>query len=407
MLGEDGPSAQEGAALVAGDGGELVLPFAKAAGDEARPEAGPRVGATDQARGDGRAYNARVDLRRTRELLAEAVVRRVVPGAVLAVARGEDEAIVPAGRARIGGESVTEETFFDLASLTKPMVTATVAMTLASRGALALDARVVALVPAFDTGDARRRAVTVRQLLAHASGLPAWRPLYTLASGRAAIVEAAAREPLEREPGSASVYSDLGFLVLGAALEAAGGAPLEAQWAPLQGAMGLAASYAPLRMNCQVAATERVGGVLLEGVVHDENARAMGGVAPHAGLFGRAADVLAWARALLAVRGGRSALPIAPAVLEAFWSPAGVPGSTWCLGFDRPSAVGSSAGTLLPRSAIGHLGFSGTSVWIDPARALAIVLLTNRVHPTRANEEIRALRPALHDAVMRDLSLAG
>ena len=331
----------------------------------------------------------------------------MVPGAVLAAARGEDEAVLAAGRVRLGGEAVSAETFFDLASLTKPMVTTTVAMALVSRGALALETRVVELVPAFDAGDARRRTVTVRQLLAHASGLPAWRPLFERASGRAGIAAAAAREPLEREPGSASVYSDLGFLVLGSALEAAGGAPLEAQWAPLRRAMGLDASYAPLRMGVQVAATERVGGVLLEGVVHDENARAMGGVAPHAGLFGRAADVLAWARALLAVRTGGAALPLAPAVLGAFWSPAGVPGSTWCLGFDRPSAAGSSAGTLLPRDAVGHLGFSGTSVWIDPARALAIVLLSNRVHPTRANEEIRALRPALHDAVVRDLALAG
>ena len=354
-----------------------------------------------------------MNLDRSRQLLADAVVRGVVPGAVLGVALADDAAVVPAGWQRLGGERVTAETFFDLASLTKPLVTATVAMALVSRGALSLEARVVTLVPAFDTGDPRRRDVTVRDLLAHASGLPAWRPLYLAHAGRAAITAAAVREPLERAPGSASVYSDLGFLVLGAALEVAGGAPLEAQWAPLCEAMGLAASYAPLQMGFAVAATERTfgagpgGGGLLEGVVHDENARAMGGIAPHAGLFGRATDVLAWARALLEVRAARSPLPIAPEVLEAFWSPSGVAGSSWCLGFDRPSAVGSSAGALLSRQAVGHLGFSGTSVWIDPARALVIVLLANRVHPTRANEEIRALRPALHDAVLRDLSRVG
>jgi CubicO group peptidase (beta-lactamase class C family) len=143
------------------------------------------------------------------------------------------------------------------------------------------------------------------------------------------------------------------------------------------------------------AATELLpNGTPLVGVVHDENARAMEGVAPHAGLFGSARDVHALVLALL---GGSL---VSRATLETFWRDAGVPDSTWCLGWDRPSPNGySSAGSRLSRDAVGHLGFTGCSLWIDPARPLWIVLLSNRIHPTRENNRLREFRPILHDAI--------
>jgi CubicO group peptidase (beta-lactamase class C family) len=136
--------------------------------------------------------------------------------------------------------------------------------------------------------------------------------------------------------------------------------------------------------------------------VHDENARALGGVAGHAGLFSHARDVAEIVRSLLRVWHGQGEL-VATSTLREFWSPCRIPQSTWCLGWDRPSATASSAGSLWPRSGVGHLGFTGCSIWIDPPRARAVILLSNRVHPTRTNDAIRGFRPILHDAVVRAL----
>lgn len=314
----------------------------------------------------------------------------VFPGAALAWGLGGRE-----GRASVGQRRLVPEpaplgaaTWFDLASLTKPIATVTLAMRMVERGALDLDAPAARWAPGLDG------RIRVRDLLAHASGLPAWRPLHERARDRAHLVELAATEPLEREPGAASVYSDLGFIVLGAVLERVGGERLDALFAPVARALGWSGGYAPLP-TADVAATE----VPLEGVVHDENARAMGGVAPHAGLFAPLEDVAAYCRAVLAGLPG-----VSPATQARFLAPAGVPGSTWCLGLDRPSPAGySSAGGRMSRQAVGHLGFTGCSLWIDPARELYVVLLSNRVHPTRANDRIRAFRPVFHDAVLAAL----
>src|SRR6185436_14930141 len=191
-----------------------------------------------------------------------------------------------------------------------------------------------------------------------------------------AVLAAVRAEPLERPPGSASVYSDLGFILLGAAL-----GPLERLFRE-QVAPGLEIGFGP-RDPARCAPAEG-----LRGVVHDENARALGGVAGHAGLFGHARDVAALIAALFAE-------PDHP-----YWTPSGIPGSTWCLGWDRPSATGSSTGTRWPREGVGHLGFTGCSLWLDPNRRRAVILLSNRVQPTRANERIKQFRPVLHDAVV-------
>jgi CubicO group peptidase (beta-lactamase class C family) len=241
----------------------------------------------------------------------------------------------------------------------------------------------------------------VRHLLAHSSGYPAWRPLHATAPGRDAIVAAAAATPLERAPGAASVYSDLGFIVLGDAIELAAGRRLDALaaeriFAPAGAASARFVDLAARDRPADVAATERVP----PGEVNDENCHAAGGILGHAGLFASAADISHIAAAVVGSWHGDRGAPFARELVRTLLSPCGVPGSTWRLGWDGPAAHGSSAGDLWPRTGSGHLGFTGCSLWIDPPRRRWVVLLTNRIHPTRENVQIKAFRPRLHDAVM-------
>jgi CubicO group peptidase (beta-lactamase class C family) len=305
------------------------------------------------------------------QLLTEAV-GRVFPAAQLVVLDGGRVVLERA----VG--NCAPETLFDIASLTKPLATVTLVMRLLERGRLSLD-------------DEPRPGVTLRLLLCHASGLPAWR---LLGATRDEILARVKAEPLERAPGTASVYSDLGFILLGDAVERAGGARLDEL---ITREVPLPIRYGPIE-PALCAETEHG----LRGVVHDENARALGGVAGHAGLFANARAVAEMARSLVETWHGAAGL-VAPETLRRFWSPCPVAGSTWCLGWDRPSAVGSSAGARWPRDGVGHLGFTGCSLWIDPPRRRAVVLLSNRVNPTRENDRIKAFRPLLHDAIVESL----
>jgi CubicO group peptidase (beta-lactamase class C family) len=249
---------------------------------------------------------------------------------------------------------------FDLASLTKPLCTAEVAMRMLAEGRIALDAG-HPLLPA---------GVTIRHLLQHASGWPAWLPLYEK-GGRSDVIAAALAEPLVAAPGAVHCYSDIGFLGLGAVLEAVGGARIDALW---RGSL-----------PWSHAASEPTDGGR-GGPVNDQNARAMGGIAPHAGLFGDARAVAAAAHRWLT-----GEIPWA----ERAFSERG-PG-THALGWDTPSPGGaSSAGPNPPADAVGHLGFTGTSVWMSPSRRIVAVLLTNRVALGSDLTGIRALRPAFH-----------
>jgi CubicO group peptidase (beta-lactamase class C family) len=319
-------------------------------------------------------------------------VRALMAGAVGPVFPSAQLVVYDADRAVFDEAfgAATRATVYDLASLTKALCTTTLVARHAAAGRLALD-------------DELRPGVTVRLALCHAGGLPAWRPFYQLLDGAAdpkrAVIDAARAEPLESAPGARSVYSDLGFILLGDAVERAGGAAIDAQWS----ALGLSAiTHHPDPAACAPTEGE------LRGVVHDDNARFMGsrggGGAGHAGLFGTASDVALAARSLVAAWRGEGGGLVAPDWIRALWTPCGVPGSTWCHGWDRPAPEGtSSAGSLFPRSAVGHLGFTGCSLWIDPPRARWVVLLSNRVYPSRANEAIKAFRPTLHDAVIAAL----
>ena len=354
-----------------------------------------------------------------------AVQDGTVPGFVLLVAAGGEVQFHQAfGARQLVPRTLRahSDTVYDLASLTKALVTSVLAMGLVQRGALFLDEPAAGRLPELDGND--RRDITVRQLLCHSSGLPAHRPFWQQTAGapseRWAISLLAAREPLEYAPGAKSVYSDLGFILLGWLLERSAGLRLDVQadraiFQPLglqsTTFVNLADSEARARLlaNRSVAATElcpRRKRILL-GEVDDLNAYAMGGIAGHAGLFGDAADLSALAGALVACwkgTAGAGAL-VDRDVIREFWSPAGVSGSTWRLGWDGPSPEASQAGRRLSRGAVGHLAFTGCSIWIDPARETWIILLSNRIHPeVPRDDKFRRFRPALHDAALEALA---
>jgi len=299
----------------------------------------------------------------------------------------------------------TLDTVFDLASLTKVVATTALAMRHAARGTLPLDARVVNRLSNWrdlgaDSAFADRARMTVRQLLDHSAGYPAHLDLWEYARGRDAIELAIRDTPLAHPPGTTAVYSDLGFMLLGFLLEDAGQAPLDRQIAAMPEVIAPGIVFTPpATWRPRTAATEidRVTGQSLVGVVHDENARALGGVAGHAGLFGTAPDVGAHAR--LVLRTFRQDTPLGrPQQMREFARQSQLAGSSRALGWDtmRPT---SSCGSKFSPTSIGHTGFTGTSLWIDWERDRYVVLLTNRVHPTRENDALVKLRPRVHDAI--------
>jgi uncharacterized protein YbbC (DUF1343 family) len=303
--------------------------------------------------------------------------------------------------------AVTAHTLYDLASLTKVVATTTMAMILVDEGRLDLDRPVRDFLPGFQGSG--KDAVTVRHLLNHSSGLEATALLYREVRGKAAVVERVQAMDLVYAPGSKSIYSDLGIILLGEILERVAGQPLDAFareriFSPL--GMRETMFNPPAELRPRIAPTELDPwrGRVVRSEVHDENAFAMGGVAPHAGLFGTAGDLARFAQMLLngGVFEGRRI--VSRETLELFTRKAGVPGSDRALGWDTKSAEGSSAGTLMSSRSFGHTGFTGTSLWIDPERQLYVILLTNRVHPSRENQLIREARPAVADAVVRALA---
>jgi CubicO group peptidase (beta-lactamase class C family) len=299
------------------------------------------------------------------------------------------------------------------------MATAGLAAQLVAQGRLELDAPVAGHLPAFAA--AGKGGVTLRQLLAHSSGLPAWRPYHAL-PGRAAIAAAACAEPLEAPPGTRALYSDVGFIALGLLLEAVAGSTLAAlAEARLLRPLGLRDTFYLDAADPAAAAARAAGRTFLptgacphrrsviRGEVNDANAWAMGGVAGHAGLFSTAGEVAALGQAWLDAAAGRaSAIPAA--VAGEFVRRDPTPGSERALGWDTPggpTALGRRLGHG-PLGAFGHLGYTGTSLWIDRDAEAVCALLTNHTHPTGISrrEPIRELRRRFHDAVGAALGVA-
>ncbi len=341
------------------------------------------------------------------------IERGAFPGAVVAVGhRGKLARLAAYGRLSYEPDAppAAADTIYDLASLTKVIATTTMAMILVDEGVLDLDKPVQDFLPRF-VGEGKER-VTVRHLLTHSSGVDWWAPLFEELRGPAAYLERIQAMPLVYQPGEKMLYSDLGLILLGEILERVAGEPLDEFarrriFAPL--GMDDTLFRPPPALLPRIAPTEldpRRGG-MVRGFVHDENAYALGGVAPHAGLFGTAPDLARFAQML--VNGGvfEHRRIVSRATVEAFTRrthPEFGPDSSRALGWDTKSPEKSSAGGLFSDRSFGHTGFTGTSMWIDPERELFVILLTNRVHPTRDNQLIRQARPAVADAVVRALA---
>jgi serine-type D-Ala-D-Ala carboxypeptidase len=357
------------------------------------------------------------ELRRARAVLESAIQSRVFPGASVEVGSVSE----PAWHAAIGTltydplpeseapAAVARDTIYDLASLTKVLATTAIAMRAVEHGTIALDDRVADHLPEWSADD--RRSVTIRDLLSHAAGLPAHRAYYRELSGEDAFVAAIGAEPLEYQPGSRSIYSDLGFILLARILGR--GRSLADPFATVWTSIGVGEELQflpPALWLRRTAPTEFDAwrGRLLVGEVHDDNCWALGGVSGHAGLFGTASAVGAFARHVLQVFDGRSGI-FTRETLEAFAAKRmEVPGSSRALGWDTMLPT-SSCGRRLSARAIGHTGFTGTSLWIDPERGCYFVLLTNRVHPSRDAvdlDTVTRVRAAFHDAAVEDLSAA-
>ena len=339
-----------------------------------------------------------------RGILESAVRDSAFPGAVAVVGRASGTlATVTAGRLDWGSEARPDErTLWDLASLTKVVGTTTAMMRLVSDGRVNLDAPVQRYLPRW-TGTNTER-VTIRHLLLHTAGLRAHRPLYTETSDAAAARALVYATPLDTVPGARTLYSDLGIILLGDVIETVTGDRLDAYlrrevFAPL--GMHETMFNPPPGLLPRIAPTEvdPWRGRHVRGEVHDENAFRLGGVAPHAGLFSTAHDLARFARMYL--NGGTldSARVLDPATIALFTRAADPSFSTRGLGWDTPDGR-NSAGRLMSDRAFGHTGFTGTSIWIDPVNDAFVVLLTNRVNPTRANMRIAAVRRSVADAAM-------
>ena len=352
------------------------------------------------------------------EVLLEHVARpRVAPAACAGWISAAGVAQVGASGTLPGGQTLSEQALFDLASVSKPVVASTLAR-LAERGEISLATTLGALLPEARGTPCER--VTLELLLSHRAGLDAHRPLFApvlaglpfrrdQALGQAARARRPECQGAPPPDGFPPLYSDLGYALIGAAIEAVTGKPLdrvidEEVAQPLELELGSARVLRQRRATFagDVAPTEIVAarGGCLRGVVHDENAWALSGhgASGHAGLFGTVQAVLGFGHALLQAHAGRSSWLSREAFEPLVRRRAG---GTLRAGFDGKSEQGSSAGAVSGPETFGHLGFTGTSLWCDPGAGIAVVLLSNRVHPTRDNPGIRAARPAVHDALFR------
>jgi CubicO group peptidase (beta-lactamase class C family) len=349
-------------------------------------------------------------------ILDAAVADRVFPGASIAVTQGGRLVALKAfGRSTYDLESppITMDTLFDLASVSKVVATTTVAMILYERGLLDLDTPVVGMVPEFagagaGDADARRRAITLRMLLAHSSGLPAYEKLFLKARTREQLLRAAFTTPLVADPGTRAEYSDIGFMVLCEALERVAAETLDRFCQrEVFGPLGMAhTTYNPppeARAKIPPTQDDRTfRRRIIQGEVQDENASVLGGVAGQAGVFSTAEDIARFAHALL---GGGNPI-LRPETVRLFTRRETAPaGTSRALGWDRPSPP-SQSGKYFSAQAYGHLGYTGTSLWIDPVRELSVVLLTNRTWPDSSNWAIKQVRPKFHDAAVEALDAA-
>ena len=381
------------------------------------PAAATLVSASPGSVGIARDLNAKLD-----SIVSVAMAQGAAPGVALAVGRwGRLVHLRAYGRIDLPGDApaVTDSTMFDMASLTKVVATTTAAMILEDEGKLNLDAPVHSYLPEVD--DTAKSRITVRMILTHSAGFEAFAPLWREHHGRADYLHEINARPLAYAPGDSVIYSDWDFVLAGMIIERITGMPLDQflatrVWQPLQmrdtrfnpltsdalpaDSTCTAGFRADSPMLARIAVTEMDTAyrhIKVHGIVHDENACALGGVAGHAGLFSSARDVAAFCQMLL--NGGQyNGVRVIQPTTIARWTARQSPRSSRAIGWDTPSER-SSAGVYFSSRSFGHTGFTGTSIWIDPERGLFVVLLTNRVNPTRANVRHEALRRDVANAV--------
>jgi len=343
------------------------------------------------------------------KILQDAVSGRAFPSAAIAVTQ-HDQLVALRALGRYTYETDSPEahadTIFDLASVSKVIATTTMAALLYERGLLDLEMPLTSVVAEFAQEDPRRDEVTLRMLLAHSSGLPAYEKLYLRAQSRDELLAAAFTVPLANDPGSVAEYSDIGFILLGVALERLADDSLDHfSQQEIFGPLGLVhTTFSPphsWRARIAPTADDRTfRHRIIQGEVQDENASVMGGVAGHAGVFANAADAATFARAMLP---DASRSLMRPETLSLFIRRESAPeGTSRALGWDTPSAP-SQSGSHFSSKSYGHLGYTGTSLWIDPDRALTVSLLTNRTWPDCTNQAIKQVRPKVHNAIVEAL----
>jgi serine-type D-Ala-D-Ala carboxypeptidase len=347
-------------------------------------------------------------------ILEQAVAGKAFPGASVAVTHaGKLVALKAFGGFTYERDSpqVTVESIFDLASVTKVVATTSMATILYERGLLDLDAPLAGVLPEFaglEEKDKRRDEVTFHMLLAHSSGLPAHEKIYLHATSKDEFLRGVFSVPLKNAPGTHSEYSDIGFILLGWALERIAEESLDRfcqreVFGPL--GMSHTAFNPPAAWKPQIPPTaddQTFRKRIIQGEVQDENASAMGGVAGHAGLFSTAHDIATFAHVLL---GGGSPIVRRETLVLVTRRETSPPGTSRALGWDTPSSPSQSGKYFSPLS-FGHLGYTGTSLWIDPERQLSVTMLTNRTWPDCANRAIREIWPRFHDAVVEALGVA-
>jgi CubicO group peptidase (beta-lactamase class C family) len=352
------------------------------------------------------------------DVIEAAITDKAFPGATLAVGYRGKVSLHSFGKQTYEAKSrnIAIDTMYDIASLTKVVATTTIVAKLAEGDfpvRLDLDANVERYLPEWSSGPQPewRRRVTVRHLLTHTSGLPPFKEYWRTSKSKRDTLDKIFAEPLDYEPGTKEVYSDLGIILMAEIIERLTGQRLDTLareyiFSPL--AMSNTMFKPPKKLWPEIAPTEidnQYRHRLIQGEVHDENAAAIGGVSGHAGVFSTAPDLAAFCQMLL--NGGVYAHQriLRRATISEFMEPQQLSGGTRTLGWAVPTEGGSSGHFMGPHT-FGHTGFTGTSIWIDPDRQLFVVLLTNRVHPTRENQKLAKVRPALHDAVMESLGLA-
>jgi beta-glucosidase-like glycosyl hydrolase/CubicO group peptidase (beta-lactamase class C family) len=337
----------------------------------------------------------------------EAIDNSAFPSAVLLIAK---DGIIVHEKAfghlsyDTNSRKAVKNTIYDLASLTKVFATTTVAMICYDRNLFSLDDPVSKFLPQF-IGD-RKEKITIRNLLLHNSGLPAWKKFYDFCKNENDVLNDIYSTKLEYETGTKTIYSDLGMIMLGKVIEKVSGKTLD-QFCKdeIFDKLGMTNTFynPPKNLIEKIAPTENDTywrNRMLRGVVHDETASLLGGVAGHAGLFSTANDLAKVLQMLLQKGEYQGIRLIKPETVDLFTKQQSKTSSR-ALGWDTRSSKGSSAGNLFSQISYGHTGFTGTSVWTDPMKNLFVVLLTNRVHPTRENQKLYELRPMIHDAVIR------